>query len=60
MALLPPEMLRFSGFEVDLATKELRRRGRPVKLAPQAFRLLEFLAGHPGQLVTREAIRQEI
>jgi DNA-binding winged helix-turn-helix (wHTH) protein len=60
MASPAPETLRFSGFEVDLKTKELRRRGRPVKLPPQALRLLEFLASHPGQLVTREAIRQEI
>src|SRR5690242_18356313 len=60
MDLPRPEILRFSGFEVDLITKELRRRGRPVKLAPQALRLLEFLASQPGQLVTRDAIRQEI
>ena len=56
----PPEMLRFSGFEVDLTAKELRRRGRPVKLPPQAFRILELLASHPGQLVTREAMQQEV
>ena len=60
MASPAPETLRFSGFEVDSRTKELRRRGRPVKLPPQALRLLEFLASHPGQLVTREEIRQEI
>ena len=52
--------MRFCGFELDLRTKELRRRGRPVKLPPQALRLLEFLASRPGQLVTREAIQQEI
>jgi TolB-like protein/DNA-binding winged helix-turn-helix (wHTH) protein/Flp pilus assembly protein TadD len=56
----PSEMLRFSGFEVDRETKELRRQGRPVKLPPQAMRLLEFLASHPGQLLTRESIRQQI
>jgi DNA-binding winged helix-turn-helix (wHTH) protein len=52
--------LRFSRFEIDLQTKELRRKGAPVKLPPQALRLLEFLANRPGQLVTREEIRQEI
>jgi TolB-like protein/DNA-binding winged helix-turn-helix (wHTH) protein len=60
MASPSPEVLRFRGFEVDIHAKELRRRGRPVKLRPQALRLLEFLASHPGQLLTREAIRQEI
>ena len=54
------ETLRFSRFEVDLRTKELRRDGRPVKLPPQALRLLELLASHPGQLVTREEIQQKI
>jgi TolB-like protein/DNA-binding winged helix-turn-helix (wHTH) protein len=52
--------LRFFRFEVDLQTKELRRDGLPVKLSPQALRLLEFLASHPRQLVTREEIRREI
>jgi DNA-binding winged helix-turn-helix (wHTH) protein len=54
------ETLRFSNFQIDLQTKELCRDGRPIKLPPQAFRLLEFLASHPGQLVTREEIQQEI
>src|SRR5690242_16792264 len=60
MAVPAPETLRFPPFEVDLRTKELRRDGRYLKLPPQALRLLEFLASHPGQLLTREAIRQEI
>jgi TolB-like protein/DNA-binding winged helix-turn-helix (wHTH) protein/Tfp pilus assembly protein PilF len=60
MAKPAHETLRFSPFEIDLRTKELRREGRPVKLPPQALRLLELLAGHPGQLVTREEIQQKI
>jgi TolB-like protein/DNA-binding winged helix-turn-helix (wHTH) protein/Tfp pilus assembly protein PilF len=60
MASPVPGTIRFSSFEVDLKTKELRRLGRPVRLAPQALRLLEFLASRPGQLVTRDAIRLEI
>jgi TolB-like protein/DNA-binding winged helix-turn-helix (wHTH) protein/Tfp pilus assembly protein PilF len=58
--LLSPEIVRFCGFELDLRTEELRRSGRPVKLPPQALRLLKFLTSHPGQLLTREAIQQEI
>ncbi len=60
MATPTRETLRFSPFEVDLRTKELRRNGRSVKLQPQALRLLELLAGHSGQLVTREEIQQKI
>jgi Tol biopolymer transport system component/DNA-binding winged helix-turn-helix (wHTH) protein len=54
------ERLRFAAFELNLQAHELLRNGRPVKLVPQALRLLEFLASHPGRLVTREEIRQEI
>src|SRR5689334_17336240 len=60
MASPTPGMLRFSDFEIDLKTKQLRRRDRPVKLPPQALRLLEFLARHPRELVTRDEIRHEI
>src|ERR1700751_5053825 len=54
------ERVRFAAFELNLATHELLRNGRPAKLGPQALRLLEFLASHPGRLVTREEIRKEI
>jgi hypothetical protein len=42
------ETLRFSCFEVDRQTKELRRDGRLVRVPPQALRLLEFLASRLG------------
>ena len=54
------EKLRFAAFELDLEAHELFRHGRPAKLAPQALRLLEFLASHRGRLVTRQEIRKEI
>ena len=54
------EKLRFAAFELDLQAHELLRNGRAVRVAPQALRLLEFLASHPGRLVTREEIRKEI
>lgn len=54
------EKLHFAGFELDTQTHELLRNGRAVKLAPQALRLLEFLAARPGRLLTRQEIRQEI
>jgi DNA-binding winged helix-turn-helix (wHTH) protein len=54
------ERLRFAAFELNLQAHELLRNGRPVKVAPQALRLLEFLAARSGRLVTREEIRLEI
>ena len=53
-------LLRFGAFELDLESGELRKGGAPVKLQPQPFRVLALLAGHPGQLITRERIQQEI
>ena len=44
MAMSARVTLRFSPFQIDVQTKDLRRDGLPVKLPPQASRLLEFLA----------------
>ena len=52
----PDENLRFAAFELDPQAHQLLRNGQPARLAPQALRLLEFLASHPGRLVTREEI----
>jgi len=53
-------VLRFGRYEIDVNAGELRRAGRVVRLQPQPFRLLTFLATHAGQLVTREAMRQQL
>lgn len=54
------ERLRFSVFEMDLKTGELRKLGTLVKLQQQPFRVLALLARRAGDLVTREEIRDEI
>jgi DNA-binding winged helix-turn-helix (wHTH) protein len=53
-------VLRFNEFELDIDARELRRRGRRVKLAPQPFRLLALLAGSDGRVVDRETIRKQL
>jgi DNA-binding winged helix-turn-helix (wHTH) protein len=53
-------MLKFGPFTLDAATGELRRDGQLVPLAPQPFRLLLALASRPGELVTREELRQQV
>lgn len=52
------EVLRFGSFELDLSAGELRRQGTPVPLQPQPFKLLALLASRPGELVSRDEIRQ--
>ena len=53
-------ILRFGAFELDLRAGELRRGGVLLKLSPQQFRVLRFLAERGGQVCTREEIRREI
>jgi TolB-like protein/DNA-binding winged helix-turn-helix (wHTH) protein/Tfp pilus assembly protein PilF len=52
--------IRFGGFELALKSGELRKDGIQVKLQNQPFRVLAFLASHPGELVTRDELRQQI
>jgi TolB-like protein/DNA-binding winged helix-turn-helix (wHTH) protein/Tfp pilus assembly protein PilF len=51
---------RFGVFDLELRTGELWRWGRPVHLSPQPLKLLVLLLDHPGQLLTREEIQQQI
>ena len=53
-------VLRFGAFEVDLRTGELRRSGAKIKVQQQPFRVLALLLEHPGEVVTREELRQAI
>jgi DNA-binding winged helix-turn-helix (wHTH) protein/tetratricopeptide (TPR) repeat protein len=50
----------FGAFEVDLKSAEIRKRGIRIKLQDQPFQILAFLMEHPGDLVTREEIRQRL
>jgi hypothetical protein len=45
---------------MDMRSGELRKRGVRVPLQQQPFRILVRLAERPGEIVTREAIRQEL
>jgi len=47
-------------FEVDLRAAELRKHGVRIKLQDQPFRILSRLLDHPGDIVTREELRQEL
>jgi len=55
-----PRLLRFSVFEVDLRSGELRKQGLKVKLHGQPFQVLAMLLECPGELVTREEIREKL
>ena len=48
----------FGTFELDLESGELHRLGRRVPLQEQPARILGLLVSRPGELVTREELRQ--
>src|SRR5579862_2603917 len=52
--------LRFGLFELDLRSAELWKQGRKVRLEGQPVQVLICLLKRPGELVTREELRQEL
>ena len=58
---MPPiRVFRFGPFELDESTGELRKFGVRVKLHAQPVRVLVMLLERPGELVTREEMRQRL
>jgi Tol biopolymer transport system component/DNA-binding winged helix-turn-helix (wHTH) protein len=62
MATQPPspQVVRFGVFEVDLQARELRKSGVKLKLHDQPFQVLGALIERPGEVVTREELRQKL
>lgn len=53
-------VIRFQDFQVNLETGELWKAGVRLKLQDQPFKVLATLVQRPGQVVTREELRQLI
>jgi DNA-binding winged helix-turn-helix (wHTH) protein/Tol biopolymer transport system component len=53
-------VVQFGVFEVDLQAGELRKSGLRIKLQEQPFQILAQLLEHPGQVITREELRQRL
>ncbi len=52
--------VRFADFEVDLRAGELRKDGRKLRLQEQPFQILTMLLERPGDVVTREELREKL
>jgi len=52
--------LRFGAFELDANTRELHTDGRILKLQEQPFQLLIALLERPGQLITRDELKDRL
>ncbi len=55
-----PRTRGFGVFEADLRAGELRKHGVRVKLQEQPFQILSLLLDHPGEVVSREELRQKL
>src|SRR6185503_12168976 len=56
----PRRVVRFGVFEVDLSAGELFKQGIKIRVQQQPFRVLALLLERPGEVVTREQLRQAI
>jgi DNA-binding winged helix-turn-helix (wHTH) protein/Tol biopolymer transport system component len=56
----PAPRIRFGLFEVDARSGELRRNGFKVDLQDQPFQALLLLLENPGQVVTRDELRNRL
>jgi TolB-like protein/DNA-binding winged helix-turn-helix (wHTH) protein/Tfp pilus assembly protein PilF len=57
--VLPP-IVRFEDYQADLQTGELRKNGTKIRLSGQPFQILALLLEKPGELITREELRNRL
>jgi DNA-binding winged helix-turn-helix (wHTH) protein/Tol biopolymer transport system component len=61
VAVSPAEdVIRFGLFELDLKAGQLSRNGTKLRLPQQPLQLLAVLLERPGEIVTRDELRQRI
>src|SRR6266436_8309427 len=59
-AVHPSKITRCGVFEIDLKAFELRKHGLRLKLSEQPFQILAILLEKPGEIVTREELRERL
>lgn len=53
-------LIRIADLEVDTRARKVMRAGAEITLTPREFALLEALAGHESQVLTREVIQEQV
>jgi DNA-binding response OmpR family regulator len=56
----PNEHVRFGDIEIDAAAREVRKRGRVLKLTAREFDLLWFFARHPRRVFSRDQLMSRV
>jgi DNA-binding response OmpR family regulator len=54
------ERLVFEGLEIDGPTREVTKDGKSIRLTAKEFDLLQFLAGHPRQVFSRDQLMDRV
>jgi Tol biopolymer transport system component/DNA-binding winged helix-turn-helix (wHTH) protein len=54
------KILRFGAFEVDVSAREIRKSGMCLRLQGQPLQILFLLLESPGQVVSRDLIREQL
>src|SRR5215470_2694075 len=52
--------LRFGDFEIDLRSGEVWKHSHRVRIQDQPFQVLRVLLEHPGEIVTRDELKQTL
>jgi len=55
-----PEVLRYADLDMDLLRHKVSRAGKALDLAPQEYRLLEYLLRHSGEVLTRTRLAEQV
>jgi DNA-binding winged helix-turn-helix (wHTH) protein len=53
-------LVRFGTFEVNLVSRELRKRGMRIRIEEKPLQILEMLLDTPGQVVSRRALQEKL
>src|SRR5215469_10787789 len=55
-----PRRFHFGPYELDVRAGELRKNGLTIKLQKQPLQILKVLLERPGEVITREELRNQL
>ncbi|MBJ8325630.1 response regulator transcription factor [Streptococcus pacificus] len=53
-------VITINGIEIDLTTKQVRKNKKVINLTGKEYEVLEYLASHRNQVLSREQIREHV
>jgi len=56
----PTGRLTLGSVEIDFDTRQVRSRGRQMRLTPKEFDLLHYFAGHPNKVISHRELLQAV